>query len=368
MFQSDIIYPIGVDISDHDVFVSQLKRRRKGLVLRDIFHQELNGLNEDPSEADDLLIASLKQISKRKGFSGKKVAIHLPFEKVISFPIRFEAGKEESLEEAIIRESNDFLPFPIEQAIIDYPSLDPIGDDDSTLHRATIIALKREDLDHYLRLIKKSGLAVETIDFPVSSLMRLHEYLHDESQQPVILCHIGNKHSHLAGVTGDSIIFHRTLPLGVENLTSRILNSFELPDQRNKGKLILEQYGLAYEEHLLNKEKKEDDYRSDHDMYRAVYQIITPYIEGLIDEFHKIIGYLRSEDQNAFFEGIYIYGQGAMIQSLDTYIEKQMNIPTRRVDPFQKFDLQEGPVTDELNGGMSFALSLGLAMRRVPWL
>jgi len=113
---------------------------------------------------------------------------------------------------------------------------------------------------------------------------------------------------------------------------------------------------------------KVKDYPSDHDMYRAVYQIITPYIEGLIDEFHKIIGYLRSEEHNAFFEGIYIYGQGAMIQSLDAYIEKQMNIPTKRSDPLQKLAMPEDSMMDDMTGGMSYALSLGLAMRRVPWL
>lgn len=369
MFESEIIYPIGIDICDNDVYVSQLKKGRKGLMIKGLRHLELNGGHGEESASDDLLLASLKQISKSKGFSGKKVAVHLPFEKVFSFPVRFQVGKGESIEEAIVRESDDYLPFPIDQAIIDYPSIDRIGDAESDLYRATIIALKKEHLDHYLRMMKKNGLAVETIDFPVCSLMRLHRYIHDESSHPVILCHIGSRHSHLAGVTGNSIVFHRSLPLGTENLIRRILHSFEFPDEWNKGKLILEKYGLGYEEQPSSgEEKNQKDYPSNQDMCRAVYQIITPYIEGLIDEFHKIIAYLRSEEHAAFFEGIYIYGPGAVIRSLDAYIENQMNIPAKRVNPLRKFIPPEGGMMDDIPEGMSYALSLGLAMRRVPWL
>ena len=79
MFESDIIYPIGIDISDHEVYVSQLKKGRKGLTISGLLHEELNGVDEDESASDDLLIAFLKQISKSKGFSGKKVAVQVVF-------------------------------------------------------------------------------------------------------------------------------------------------------------------------------------------------------------------------------------------------------------------------------------------------
>ena len=66
--------------------------------------------------------------------------------------------------------------------------------------------------------------------------------------------------------------------------------------------------------------------------------------------------------------GSHLRAQDNWYSKLDAYIEKQMNIPTKRVNPLQNFALPEGLVMTDMTGGMSYALSLGLAMRRVPWL
>ena len=103
-------------------------------------------------------------------------------------------------------------------------------------------------------------------------------------------------------------------------------------------------------------------------MYRAIYQIITPYIEELIDEFHQMIGYLRSDERHALFEGIYIYGPGALIHHLDSYIEGRLNMPTKLLNPMTKLGFPGDNNLMDRSEGAPFALSLGLAMRKVTWL
>ena len=103
-------------------------------------------------------------------------------------------------------------------------------------------------------------------------------------------------------------------------------------------------------------------------MLRAVFQIITPYIEEVIHEFHKIIAYVRSEISNPIFEGIYLYGQGTRIRNLDRYIERRLNIPTKLVNPFTNATLSDKDIPTDTSEGALFALALGLALRKVPWL
>ena len=104
------------------------------------------------------------------------------------------------------------------------------------------------------------------------------------------------------------------------------------------------------------------------DMYRAIYQIINPHIEELVHEFHKVIGYVRSEEQNTVFEGTYIYGQGASIRHLDRYLERRLNTTARLMNPLSKVALSDDSILPDQSESSRFGVALGLAMRRVTWL
>jgi len=145
--------------------------------------------------------------------------------------------------------------------------------------------------------------------------------------------------------------------------------NLELSNNKNKAEILLRKYGLAHEDHQIrdNSINLTEDIEPDN-IFRAIYQIITPLIEDLIHEFHKIIAYVRSEEQNVVFESIYISGQASLIRHFDKYLEKQLNIPTKLIDPMNKMTFSDSAIQPDISGGAPFTLALGLAMKRVPWL
>jgi Tfp pilus assembly PilM family ATPase len=186
------------------------------------------------------------------------------------------------------------------------------------------------------------------------------------------LCNIGDTRSQLSIVTKDSILVQRQIPWGVHKLRKNLGANLELSGDRDKAKVLLKEYGLFYEDCLdcsidENPEPKTatDENRT---MYRAIYQIINPQIEELVHELHKVIGYGRSEKQDAIFEGIYIYGQGTFINHLDRYLEKRLNINARLMNPLTKVPLADDNGAVDISEGGPFSLALGLAMRKVSWL
>ena len=372
MFEFKSIYPIGIDISEQHLFALQLQKNLKGFAIRGQLHRELESIGSDGSndwsDQEESLSNVLKEISKQNGFTGKRVALHLPLDKLLSFPVQFQLKKGNSIEEMIVQKTKEYLPFPLEQAIIDYPSIETLGLEESKRHIATVVALKREYLDNYLSIMKKSGFIVETVDFPVSSLMRLHQNLRGTIEKPIILFHMGDRQSLLASVNNESILYQRTILWGTKPLLRRILANFGMDDAWDKGKRLLFKYGLNYEEGMDQKVEDQGEDSVAHDMHRALYQIITPSIEELVDEFLKIIGYLRSEERNAFPERICIYGQGALIRHLDTYIERRVNIPVELVNPLGKMARSNGHGNIDSLDETAFSLALGLAMRKVTWL
>ena len=371
MLNSKYRYPIAIDIGNQQLCATQLKETRKGLAVRGLFHQEFafSGEAESSEETAEVLLSALKKISKSKQFQGKRVAAHLPSWDMVSFPIRFQVGREETLEGAILRESKAYLPFPLENAVIDYPSIMEISSGAGKQYKATVTATRMDNLQHKLLTLKQAGLNLDVVDFAVSSLFRLHHHLYGAPENPVILCHIDQTQTLITVMKKDGILGERLIPWGINFLLKRIQGNMELKNDPHKSRVLLKHYGLNNDKHA-NRGSGEGSAETDptDTTNQVIYQIITPYIEELVDELHKMIGYVRSEETNIVFEGLYLYGQGVLIRNLDGYIEKTLGIQTKTVDPMEVLELSGGNILPDFSEDTSFALALGLAMRKIPWL
>lgn len=369
MFNFNFNYPIGIDIGVQHIYAAQLKHIRQGFAVRGLMHQELDGGAGSVSDRNDTLLPLLKNIVKSKRFVGKRVVLHIPHQNIVSFPMRFQVGKSETPEEVILRESKEYLPFPMEEAVIDYPSIVSPSSDSGTWHKVTIIAVRRDDIKQYLLILKKAGLIAEAVDFDLSSLIRLHNYLYNPTHNPILLFHIGYTQSLLSIVTKECILAYRYIPWGIEILVKKLLANLGLANNKNKAEILLRKYGLAHKNHQNrnNSANLTEDIETNN-IFRAIYQIIMPFIEELIHEFHKIIAYVRSEKQNVVFESIYISGQASLIRHLDRYLENRLNIPTKLIDPVNKMTFSDSAMLLGISECAPFALALGLAMKKVSWL
>ena len=368
MINVSSIYPIGIDIHRHNIYAVQLKKTRGGLVVRGLAHTEVENGAEKALDGGDELVSKLKEITKNKGFRGKHVLVHLPAEYTYTFPISIQVDEEGTLEEAILRESGKHLPFPIEEASVDYPSIFSLPSDRAKNHKATIVAAHVDQIKQLVFLLKQAGLSVEAVDADITSLMRLHRYLHDVDDDPVMLCHAGFTRTLLAIVTQDRILVHRSVPWGIEILLTKLQENLEL--SYGQSEVLLREYGLLPRDPRSpgQSEALAEEDETTESMLRAISQIITPYIEDLMYEFHNVIGYVISEEPEARGQAIYVYGHANFVRGLDRYLESTLNVPTKLVNPMTNIGHPgEGTLYDGAEGAR-FSLALGLAMRKVPWL
>lgn len=366
MFDKQLRYPIAIDMSGDHIYAAQLRKTRKGPNIRGLVFKQAIWNTEETNDREEQLVSVLKEISSNRCFRGKKAVLHLPSRNISSFPIRIEAKKSAHLEEAIVRESKEYISFPLEEAIIDYPSLIPISTGDTEKYKAIIIAIHRDPTDQYLRIFKRAGLIVDAVDFDVSSLIRLHQFGHQISENPIILCHIDHNQCLISVVNNNGILAVHHISWGFNHLVDKVRSNLELPHDDHKTEQLLKQYGMTYARQENNGDGEIDG--TGDDMQQAIYQIIMPYVEELIDEFHKMTVYLRSEERDAFIEEIYLYGWATSVNDLDYYFEKRLNIPTRLVNPMRDFALDKGGILSDRLNGAPFALAIGLALRRVAWL
>ena len=359
-------FPIGLDIGKDHIYAAQLKKNGQKFAIRGLWHESLNGISKDVNESNDAIVPLLKKIADYKGFKGKSVVTHIPSKETFSFPISFNVNTGESLEAVMIRESGKYLPFSIEEAVIDYPSISSPTTEEYT---ATIAASRRESIEDYLLVLQNSGLKGEVIDFGVSALLRLHSYLFPLPQNPVILCNVGYSDSLIAIVAKDVILAHRHSDWGTKALVENLRDNFEHLDDEKKARLFLKKYGLRYEKKASpGKNRQSSDDPEMDNILKVIYQISTPHIEKLIHECHQIMAYVRSEMSNPVFEAIYIYGMATVIENLDQYFETRVGIPTKLVNPLASSNLYDNQILPDISEGAPFTLALGLALREIKWL
>jgi len=370
MFEKKTKYPIGIDIQERQIIAVQLQAYRRGIAIKGLTNTEIdaNWQSDDPAGSMDALLPPLKRIAKDKSFGGKRVVLHIPSQHLVSFPIRFKTAGADNLEEAIVQESTPYLPFPVEEAIIDYPSLESVASGDTREYKAVMIAVHRDLVDNYVTLLKQVGLAVEAVDFQVCSLIRLHHHLRGEASGPTILCHLGMTQTLLVIVSRNSILAQRYVPTGLQFLLDKIADNLALSQGKNSAKVMLQKYGLAYQDQPQAEPGAQDQNGETSRLQRVIYQILGPQLEELLYELHKIIGYVRSEAPNTVFENMYVYGPGVLIRKLDDYLAKQLSIPTQLLNPLHTMEISNNGILVDPSEGGPLAMAAGLAMRKVAWL
>lgn len=361
-------YPIAIDMDNDEIHAAQLKQTRKGLEIKALRYNSID-LNGGPeANKEEVYTGFLKEIASDRRFSGKKVVLHMPSDYISSFPLNIQKKDEETIEEAIIKESSSYISFPLDDAVIDYPSLSVLYSDSGESYKVIMVATRRSHISNHIQMLKKAGFDVMVIDYDIKSLIRLHTYLCGATNEDegVILCNIENNETLISIITGSSILAERHIAWGMKNLVKSIQLNLDLVDEYQKAKKLLRKYGLSHEKNSVSKtvlETGEDDI--DSGIIQAMYQISMPRVEELCDEIHKVTAYLRSDMINTPISKAYFYGQANFVKDLDSFIENRLNVPTQIVNPVTGFTLSEGVKLFEDIEGSIFGLTLGLAMRNV---
>ena len=196
----------------------------------------------------------------------------------------------------------------------------------------------------------------------------MHHILFTPCENPIVLGNIGHTESLLSIVTKEDILAQRMVAWGIQPLVDKLRVNFEHLGEEHKARMLLTDYGLRYEDRVKPEKRSDISEKTEMDsMQKVIYQLVTPHIEELIHECHKLMAYVRSETQNPKFEAVYMYGLANMIGNLDGFMENRLQLPITLVNPIRENGFQNNGMFTDVSDGADFALALGLAMRKVTW-
>ena len=242
---------------------------------------------------------------------------------VITKKIDMAYMEEDMIQEHILFEAEQYLPYEIDELELDYVILKDIP---NTLENNTpifLVAILKELLGQYQEVFDGSLAECEILDANTLALFNIFEknYSMDPSKN-YLLIDIGYKGSNIAAVINNQVVFTRYLGCGGDFYTQK----------------ITERLGLSYEEAEDIKRNVISQDSSPEDISSLIQQEIHPlFCDELFSGYEFYLGFFPDNPVSQ----IYITGGGSLTPSITQAISQKFGAPTEILDPFAKLKLSD---------------------------
>lgn len=327
-----MIRPAGIDIGSSSIKLIELQEKKGKFELLKCAVNTISGEDVKTSLKDLLAISKL---------SSKRVNVSLSGPPVIVRYIEMPPMKKEELRSAIKFEGGKYIPFGINEAILDCAILDkgPLGN----ANRVLLVAAKKDRVNSYIEILKEMGLDIASIDVDTVAMLNAFQRLGLETNQESVcaMINIGARFSNMNITTRGYPYFTRDILFGGIDITNRIKELLGLnPDEaemlkRNPGERKLEISG-----------------------------IIMPALGKFTSEIQMSFDYFESQfGKNV--DKLYISGGTAYLFNMLDFLKESLEVDVILWNPFEGIKILDESADKELiNSPGKFAVAMGLALRK----
>jgi type IV pilus assembly protein PilM len=342
---------LGLDISANSVKVAEITVGKGEPILSNlgIVHMP-DGVIRDGEVEDGVTLAeSLKELWGKTGIKEKSVILGIANQRVIVRPIELPYMEKEELDSALRFQVQEFIPIPIEDAILDFDIIEEfMTADEERMLTVLLVAAHKDMVQSFLEVLKSAGLTASAIDLKAFAIPRslvpigVLQAGYEESEA-ICLINVG------AGMTNVTILkdniprFARFLLRGgddfVRALVNRLDMEWEEADALRRGKQVNEEADKILQQEIFN----------------------------FVGEIRRSIDYYIAQTQERTFSKVVLSGSGSATLNLTQEMNKGLRLPVEVGRPFQNVQLGRLPYTAEELAEIepSVAVSVGLALREV---
>lgn len=335
-----------MDIGSQNLKLAQLKETGDG------FNVTALGLSPSPksleseSKSDLVDVAeAIKKLVSVTRVSVDEVASALPEDKVFTRIIELPEMEEKELESAIKWEAEQYIPIPLNEAILDYQVIRPSPKIASGGKlEIFLVAASKSLVSKYtsvLEMAKLRPVALET------EMVALSRSLVGPDSLPTMIIDLGARATDIALVEDDQIVLTRSLPSAGEAITRAVATALGLkPSQA-------EEYKKAYGVDETKLEGK-------------IKEAVGPILEVVIKETQKAISFYQSKNESAKVERVVLAGGTADLPQIVSLFAEELGIEVGVGDPFQRVkNAREILAKMEKGTAPLYSVAFGLAMKKI---
>lgn len=351
---------VGIELTPERVNVAQLRKHLQGFKLTSLSSLPVpQGIFQDGQISDRPALAEVIQSALQESkIKAKRVATAVPGREslVRLIPVPAELDDQELREMVLNHEAGLYLPYPREEADVDYQKLGYFVDEDGIEKvQVLLVATPKEVTDSYITTFQKAGLQVDVLEINSFALIRtIRDQLRQFTpQEAAVLVDIEFDSTEIAIIVDGVPEFSRTIAIGTYQLQSTISRAMNLPVSRDTQLL----QGMTIPTTTVNAEGRNSAGKINPGM-AAMLRMLGE----LSDELRRSIDFYLNQKDNLEVAQILLAGPGGGLEQLDEFFTQRLGLPTIQVDPVAALSLEvdEEKITQVQRPGLGIVLGLGL--------
>ncbi len=352
---------IGVELAPERLNIVQLRQQGQKLKLTTLASEEVpEGIFQEGQIYDIPTMADLLRttLTDHK-IKIKRVATAVPGREAVIrlIPVPAELSDME-LRDYMNQEAGLYLPFPREEADVDYQRLGAVVDDDGIDKvQVLLVATRREVTDAYISTFREAGLQLDVIEVSSFALIRTirNQLQQFAPQEAVVLVDIEFETTEIAIVVDGVPQFSRTVPIGTFQIQSALSKAMNLPPSRNtdllQGMTIPVSSGDGIQTGITG------GMGGTNPGVAAMLRVLGE----LADELRRSIDFYLNQSDNLEVAQLLLAGPGGALGQLDEFFTQRLSLPTTQVDPVEALSLEfDEEIPPIQRPGLGVVLGLGL--------
>ena len=349
---------IGIDIGSHSIKVAEIEDSKKGMLLRNFGMIGLpeNAIVEGSIKEMEIVSSALKNLFDNLKIKNKNVATSISGYSVIVKKITVPKKEEKDLEESIQSESEQYIPFDINDVNLDFQILQPEkeeteeteDEEKEELMDVLLVAAKKDIVEEYISLLHLTELNPIVLDIDPFALQNAFEISNHEQSDCHALVHIGAQQLTINVIQGGVSIFTRDSSYGGAQITMEIQETSNISYQ--EAEMI-----------KLGAKSIETDQRP------AIEEIFSTTVTKWTQEIKRALDFVATTFTDIKVENILLSGGASLLPGLNKYIGLETGLKTEMLNPFSNLEIKEKSFDIEyLNYSAPIAvISIGLALRSI---
>jgi type IV pilus assembly protein PilM len=332
---------VGLNIGASNVKVVQLKKRGKGWEFVSFGSSPIEGAISEQREivSPQVVVSAIKEACAQARITSKDVCASVGGSGVIIKTITVTVADIKELNDQVLWEAEQYIPFDINDVAIDYEVIRTISKEQFDV---LVVAVKKDLLDQTCSSIQAAKLKLNVVDVESFALQNCFEANYDmPGDHSVLIADIGALGMKTVICSNGHPLFLKDAPYGGMMVTQEIQRELKLPS-------LMDAEALKTSENLP----------------QEVSEIIVRNSHMLGSEIKKSIDFYRASSAGPPVTVVYLSGGAARSPDIQETIREYVGLPVEFLNPFERIRGGSKASPEFLESiAWEVAVPIGLAMR-----
>ncbi|MBE7381970.1 MAG: type IV pilus assembly protein PilM [Leptolyngbya sp. SIO1E4] len=352
---------VGVELTPERVNIARLRKQGQKLKLETLSSVELaDGVFQEGQILDAPAMAEAIQTGVAESrLKIKYATTGVPGRAITRvIPVPSELDENELREMVLNQEASLYLPFPREEADVDYQKLGFFVDEDGIEKvQVLLVAVRKEITDSYIETFQQAGLNLGVLETTSFALIRtIREQLRQFTpQEAAAIVDIGFESTEISIVVEGIPHFSRAVPIGTFQIQGALSRAMNLPPSRNTDLLQGMTVPTAPMDTVGSPQPVTGGASSPGTA--AMLRILGE----LADELRRSIDFYLNQAEDMEVAQLLLAGPGGAIGQLDEFFAQRLSLPASQIDPIAALSLDiDEEIPFEHRPGLATVIGFGL--------